>query len=272
MRIDNEFMRALVYGAAVGDALGVPYEFKPRDTFVCSDMTGHGTYDMPAGTWSDDTSMTIATCESILWNEGIDAADILNNFREWMYKGAFTPTGYAFDKGNTTREAVQSGHGLTDEWSKGNGSLMRISPLAATDCTDEQIREVSAITHATDLCCELCVSFVNMLRDVHNAPERSKMIVGEYLPISSRTRTEIASSGYVQDTYEAAIWCFLTTGSYQECVLKAVNLGSDTDTTACVAGALAVSCYGIDSIPERWVQLLRMPHVIEEALNPRGLE
>lgn len=268
MRIDNEFMRDLVYGSAVGDALGVPFEFKPRGSFECVGMAGFGTYNQPAGTWSDDTSLTIATCESIEWNGRIDTDDMLGNFRGWLYKGAFTPFGHAFDKGNTTQTAIRHGRGLTDEMSKGNGSLMRIAPLAATDCSDEEVRAVSAITHATDLCCDLCVSFVHMLRDVHEAPERAKAIVTEYVGVGDRKRPEIASSGYVLDTYEAAAWCFLNTDSYKECVLMAVNLGSDTDTTACVAGALAAACYGCSSIPKEWIQQLQSREQIEEALCP----
>lgn len=263
MRIDTKFMRELAYGAAVGDALGVPFEFRPRDTFECKGMTGHGTYNQPVGTWSDDTSMTLATCESILWNGGIDVADMLNNFRGWMHNGAFTPFGYAFDKGNTTQVAIRQGRGLTDEMSKGNGSLMRIAPLAATDCTDEQIRDVSAITHATELCMDLCVSFVHMLRDVHEAPERAKSIVDEYSLMSGMERAEIGSSGFVQDTYDAAAWCFLTTDSYRDCVLKAVNLGEDTDTTACVAGALAAAAYGLGAIPVEWIGQLQAVEEIE---------
>lgn len=266
MKIDNVFMRDLAYGSAVGDALGVPYEFKPRDSFHCDSMTGYGTYNQPAGTWSDDTSMTLATCESIIWNEAIDLGDLLNNFRGWLYNGAFTPFGYAFDKGNTTQAAIRQGFGLTDEYSKGNGSLMRIAPLAATDCTDSEIRMVSAITHATDLCMDLCVSFVHMLRSVHEAPERAKETVAAQVDVLAKTRAEIGSSGFVQDTYEAAAWCFLTTDSYRECVLKAVNLGEDTDTTACVAGALAAACYGFSGIPQDWVNALQARDKIDDAL------
>lgn len=267
MRIDREFMRDMVYGSAVGDALGVPFEFRPRGSFECVGMVGHGTYDQPAGTWSDDTSMTIATCESILWNGSIDTYDMLQNFRHWMLNGAFTPFGYAFDKGNTTQEAIRRGVGLTDEWSKGNGSIMRIAPLAATDCSDEEVRDVSAITHATDLCCDLCVSFVHMLRSVHEAPERAKETVAAQVDVMGRERPEIGSSGFVQDTYEAAAWCFLTTDTYRDCVLKAVNLGDDTDTTACVAGALAAACYGFDAIPREWLDGLQAPDQIDDAIT-----
>lgn len=268
MRIDKDFMRCMAYGSAVGDALGVPFEFRPRDTFRCDGMVGYGTYNQPAGTWSDDTSMTIATCESIMWNGAIDTEDMLNNFRRWMLDGDFTPFGYAFDKGNTTQVAIRQGRGLTDEFSKGNGSLMRIAPLAATDCADGEVRAVSAITHATDTCMDLCVSFVHLLRGVHDAPERAKSIVDEYLSVSGKSRAEIASSGFVDHTYEAALWCFATTDSYAECVLRAVNLGEDTDTTACVAGALASACYGFDSIPSEWVDSLQAREQIDAALCP----
>ena len=266
MKIDGKFMRDLVYGSAVGDALGVPFEFLQRDTFECKGIVGYGTHNQPAGTWSDDTSLMIATCESIVRNGKIDTEDMLGNFRSWLSNGSFTPFGEVFDCGNTTAEAIRSGQGKSGEWDSGNGSLMRIAPLAAIDCTDAEIREVSAITHATELCMNLCVSFVHMLRDVRREPERARSIVSDSAPVLGKKRGEIASSGFVQHTYDAAAWCFLTTGSYEECVLKAVNLGSDTDTTACVAGALAVACYGFDSIPSEWVASLQAAERLDDAI------
>lgn len=115
-------LRDCVYGQAVGDALGVPYEFRARGTFECTGMAGHGSHNQPAGTWSDDTSMALATCDSI----------------------------------RTT--------GRVDERGNGNGSLMRILPLAFTGATDDEVRAVSAITHAHATSCEACVRMVRVAR------------------------------------------------------------------------------------------------------------
>ncbi|MDO4405296.1 MAG: ADP-ribosylglycohydrolase family protein [Atopobiaceae bacterium] len=116
-----------VWGAAVGDALGVPYEFKERGSFECTGMVGYGTHHQPAGTWSDDTALMLATCDSIKQCGRIDTTDMLERFRSWYNQGGYTPDGKVFDVGNATAEALYTGEGLTGEWSNGNGSLMRIA-------------------------------------------------------------------------------------------------------------------------------------------------
>ena len=272
-------LRDALYGAAVGDALGVPYEFCLRDAFACTEMTGWGSWNKAPGTWSDDTSMLLATCDSLRVCEGeVNTEDMLSRFRAWRREGAYTVDGL-FDIGNTTATALMSGQGLTDERSNGNGSLMRIVPLAFTDATDEEIAQVSAITHGHRVSQEACVNYVHIARDllagkslvaaVEGAPyqghpfERLADIAkqGKEFP-----RDEVSSTGFVVHTIEAAIWCLASTESFKECVLAAVNLGSDTDTTACVAGALAGIVYGADAISEEWVQTLRGTDIIDSCL------
>lgn len=249
-------VRDCVYGMAVGDALGVPFEFKPRGSFVCEGMVGHGTHDQPAGTWSDDTSMTLALCDSYRELGRIDCNDILGRFRAWMYEGFYTADGLVFDFGGATRRALDSGRGCAGEWDKGNGSLMRCLPMAFMDCTDEDVRCVSAITHATEDCMEACVRMVGYARQLLESGEAGRESCDE----------PGASGGYVWDTYRAAIWCLEHTASYRECVLSAANLGDDTDTTACVAGGLAGILYGRGSIPAEWLAALRGKSVIEACL------
>lgn len=272
-------LRDALYGAAVGDALGVPYEFCQRDAFTCTEMTGYGSWNKKPGTWSDDTSMLLATCDSLRECEGkVNTQDMLSRFRAWQREGAYTVDGL-FDIGNTTATALMSGQGLTDEHSNGNGSLMRIVPLAFTDATDEEIAQVSAITHGHRVSVEACVNYVHIARALlageslvkaaEEAPyqghpfERLAAIVaqGKEFP-----RGDISSTGFVVHTIEAALWCLASTESYEGCVLAAVNLGSDTDTTACVAGALAGIVYGADAIPETWLAELRGKDIIEGCL------
>ena len=140
-------LRDCMYGQAVGDALGVPYEFRPRGSFECAGMVGHGTHGKPAGTWSDDTSMALATCDSIRELGHIDAGDMRRRFESWYRSGEYTIDGL-FDIGGTTAQALSQGYGCDGERDNGNGSLMRILPLAFTDATDDEIRAVSSITHA----------------------------------------------------------------------------------------------------------------------------
>lgn len=224
-------LRDCIYGLAVGDALGVPYEFRPRGTFECTDMVGYGTHGQPAGTWSDDTSMTLATCDSVR------------------------------ELGGTTARALRTGKGGSGERDNGNGSLMRIAPLAFTDATGEEICEVSAITHAHRTSTDACIIFVELMRGVMNGALPSWA-----LHLKDVSEHEIRSGGFVLDTLKAATWCFVNTNSYEDCVLTAVNLGDDTDTTAAVAGALAGTAYGMDAIPQEWIDVLRGKELIERCL------
>lgn len=245
-----------VYGMAVGDALGVPYEFKPRGSFECTDMVGHGTHNQPSGTWSDDTSMALALCDSYRERGRIDCRDMLAKFRKWINEGAYTADGNVFDYGNATKKALDTGQGLTDEYSKGNGSLMRCLPMTFMGCSSTDIREVSAITHANEDCMEACEKMIDYARGPLYGGRAGR----------ESGRDPGGSSGYVWDTYNAAIWCLEHTDSYRDCVLAAVNLGDDTDTTACVAGGLAGILYGYECIPAEWLEVLRGKDVIDACL------
>lgn len=257
-------LRDAVWGAAVGDALGVPYEFMIRDEFLCEDMVGFGTHYQPAGTWSDDTAMMLAICDSIRVLDHVDTADLLARFREWFYEGAYTPDRNVFDYGNATAQALTSGVGCSGPNQNGNGSLMRTAPLAYVDCTDEDIRAASAVTHAHHVSCDTCVEFVHLLRRLRE--DRDATLAELRAQYADRSRDSVRSGGFVVDTYDAARWCLATTSSYAECVLAAVNLGHDTDTTACVAGALAGEVYGINGIPAAWLSAMRGREVLEACL------
>lgn len=167
------------------------------------------------------------------------------------------------------------GFGCDGERSNGNGSLMRIAPLALTDATDDEIRAVSAITHAHPVSMEACVFFVHVLRDlledewIEEAIERNIPDDDHFAflkGIQDASREDIRSTGYVLDTLGAALWCACNTDSYEECVLAAVNLGDDSDTTACVAGVLAGAFYGFDYIPSKWMEQLRGKEAIDACL------
>lgn len=262
-----------IMGLVVGDALGVPVEFKARDTFHVDDMIGYGTYNQPPGTWSDDSSLTLATMESIVRKGEIDPADMMNNFSvEWYYKGEFTPYGKVFDIGGTTEAAIRRFHcgieplkcGLNHYKHNGNGSLMRILPLALFPSSMGDINNVSSLTHSHEISKRACRTYVAIaeqllkgapLRDVIDYPIEWKDF--ERIPkIYKLNRDEIRSSGYVVDTLEAALWCVYNTNTYRDCVLEAVNLGGDTDTIAAVAGGLAgiiYGCGGESGIPDKWI-------------------
>ena len=295
-------VRSVAFGHAIADALGVPVEFMSREELKADpvkDMLGYGTHHVPAGTWSDDTSMAIATLDSLA--SGIDYNDMMSKFQAWKVKAAYTATDEVFDMGISTNTAIsrfQKGMpalscGCTDENDNGNGSLMRIYPAAlywfyvngkkhTTDDFDSFIFDVSSLTHAHLRSKLSCGIYAYVLLYLLNRRTKKSVLDGLYyarmryahipeysselkhfsrlfdVSFAKLHEDEIKSSGYVVATLEAAIWCLLNTDSYEECVLKAVNLGSDTDTVAAVAGALAGCLYGLEGIPEKWLSgLLR---------------
>ena len=266
-----------VYGAAVGDAFGVPYEFCGRESFsVTRKMKGGGVHGQPAGTFSDDTSMMLACCDSIKQNAGkIDTDDIRKRFVMWARCGEYAVDGNVFDIGLTVSSALSRGCGMDGERDNGNGSLMRIIPLAFAGAGDEEIAAVSAITHAHRISIEACQCYVHIARMLANAVPKEDAIAqctpssAEFsrIPtIATLDRDEISSGGYVVHTLEAALWCLLTTDNFEKCIMEAADLGGDTDTTACVAGGLAGILYGKDTIPVQWMETLRGKDIIESCL------
>lgn len=269
----DEKLKAAVYGFAVGDALGVPYEFKPRGSFECKGMTGFGTWDQPPGTWSDDTSLVLATCDSIRECGCIDPYDMMRRFAWWRYHGKYTAHGNVFDVGSTTEAAINNyvhgfpvlECGLRDERSNGNGSLMRILPLAfVPNAKLEDVENISKLTHAHAKSIQVCKEFVYICKILLENPYY--LIPKRITRIKRKDLKDIVSTGYVVTTLEAALWCFGTSKSYPEAVLRAVNLGGDTDTIAAITGALSGIRWGISAIPKEWVDQLANKKLIDSCL------
>ena len=259
----NQKLYDAIIGFAIGDALGVPYEFKERGSFTCSDMTGYGTHYQPLGTWSDDTSMTLATLSSLKENAGrIIPEDMRTKFNYWLLYGDFAATGEVFDVGISTTKALRSGKPCIGEHDNGNGSLMRILPLAFVECNDDDIRNVSAITHGHWISMEACVILVHIAKRLLDGETIENILPSlQYEKPFERLSTidkldisRIKSSGYVVDTLEAALWAVSHKGDWSKCfkndVLAAVNLGDDTDTVAAIAGGLAGIIYGLEADQE----------------------
>lgn len=286
-------------GAVVGDALGVPVEFSSREERAADPVVGvrgHGTYDQPPGTWSDDSSLLLATADSLL-HFGYHPPDMMARFLTWLQGQAYTPHGAVFDVGIATRGAIaRFAHGAPPaEWGgrserdNGNGSLMRIAPLSlfVRGLTPEEVvrcsAEVSGLTHAhprSQLCCGY---FSLLLRGVTGglplaqAMRQASAQIGPFVPEEEREVLEevldgsivrapasaIRGSGYVVHCLEASLWCAANESSYERAVLAAINLGEDTDTTAAVTGALAGAMYGMQAIPEAWLRALASREYVE---------
>lgn len=247
-----------ILGFAVGDALGVPYEFKKRGSFFCNDMIGNGTWNQPTGTWSDDTSMVLATMDNISSCKKFDPDSMMGAFLKWYTAGNYTPWGECFDIGRATAQALNrymngidpAFCGGKSELDNGNGALMRILPFAFLDYNEDIIDRACALTHNTSrskFACEMYIQICQALLCDEIDYDNPFLAM-----IKNMNRDQIRSTGYVLDSLIAAIWCFLTTENYKTCVLTAVNLGGDTDTIAALAGGLAGIKYGMDSIPKKW--------------------
>ena len=297
-----------IMGFIVGDALGVPAEFMRREMLKAKpivDMIGYGTYNQPAGTWSDDSSMVIATMEWIGESKELspDYHSLMNKFLSWLKDKQYTPYGKVFDRGIATLYAIRNYDsgvepllcGGTSEGDNGNGSLMRILPVALAYSDKfassnyelaETIMNLSALTHAHARSKVGCLIYSKIIATMMDTVDTDKVAVlekgisyiKEYFDQSQDedirkatqhynriwnvkefkdlSEDDIRSTGYVVHTLEAALWCFLNTNCYEECVLKAVNLGEDTDTVAAIAGGLAGLYYGYESIPTHWIELI----------------
>lgn len=305
-------------GLITGDALGCPVQFMSRSEIrnrpkgPVSDMEEFGTYHMPKGTWTDDSSMALAALASIREKDGIDPEDIMERFMNWEFDGDYTPYGEAFDQGLTCIEAIMrfargensTSCGRTGEHANGNGALMRILPVCLYyveqvrqgKCTDadavQGIHAVASLTHnhlRSNIACGLYYFMVKTLvsgsgeslgdllqkgldegfafyeKDVANLTQLA--FYGRTRNLASFSGTpekEIISSGYVVVSFEAALWCLITTDSFKDCLLKAVNLGDDTDTVAAIAGGLAGLFYGYEAFPEEWLKVIVKREWIEE--------
>ncbi|RCW43854.1 MULTISPECIES: ADP-ribosylglycohydrolase family protein [unclassified Halanaerobium] len=299
----NKKLKAAVIGHLIGDALGVPVEFKSRKYLKenpVKSMQGFAQYNLPPGSWSDDGSLTLCLLESLAV-KGYDLNDLADRFVSWLYEGHLTPTGEAFGVGRTTETAVsrlKSGvlpfeAGPNGERDNGNGSLMRILPLAfyllENDPEDrfKAVEEVSSLTHGHPravLACYIYTDFSIRLIKGENIEDayleccshvedflaagrygrygKYKEELKYYRRIIKEDTAElnegqINSTAYVVDTLEAFFWVLLNSSSYREAVLMAVNLGLDTDTTAAVTGGPAAIYYGFEDIPKKWIDQLR---------------
>jgi ADP-ribosyl-[dinitrogen reductase] hydrolase len=290
-------IRSSIYGSITGDALGVPVESYSRKDLTLravKSMFGYGRYNLPAGTWSDDSSMILCTMEALCNHASIE--ELGKIFRQWLYEGVWTPYGCAFDVGLTTYmalDAIQpdgSGtrtSGRTSEDDNGNGSLMRMLPAAIwfhgleTEAFMARIHEISAITHAHPRTLVGCGIYSLLVRELlftddkqaayrravsgamafYNAYEGFQNELKHYARVLSCTldrldEADINSSGYIVDTLEASIWCLLRHHDIRSIIIAAVNLGIDTDTTGSIAGGLAGLAHGMDGLPQEWIEAL----------------
>jgi len=270
-------------GLAVGDALGTTLEFSARDSRErVMDIVGSGPFNLEPGQWTDDTSMALALADSLIACDGIDEHDLMTRFVSWMDEGAYASNGRCFDIGMTVRGALKrfiaSGDplaGSTDPKSAGNGSLMRLAPVAVRYWEDDEARRDAAArqsrtTHGAPEAVDACVAFADMLAEAIAGKPLSAVLrervtdppyAGTIATIMAgawrgKKRSEINSSGYVAHSLEAALWCVARTTTFADAIILAANLGDDADTVAAITGQLAGALYSYHAIPDDWLGTL----------------
>lgn len=305
----NNLNKDILLGTAIGDALGLPVQFLDREVVAKNPITtmeGLDQFNVPAGTWSDNTSLSFCLAESLC--NGYDLNDIINKFTKWMYEDYWTPANETFDINYINYFAIVnlrnngSPHvaGIDNKRGNSDGSLMRILPLVPYILNMEEekkfriIKEISSLAYrrprsilACIALCEFAIQYINSqsVEKAYQAMQQTvlqllkkEMFIEEDIPFKRLVGLsceefkaielkDIHSTEYVIDTLEASLWCIFNTTNYKDAVLKAVNLGDDANTVGAITGGLAGIIYGYDTIPSEWLEVLARKDDIIELAN-----
>ncbi|WP_114947654.1 ADP-ribosylglycohydrolase family protein [Microvirga calopogonii] len=268
-------------GLAVGDAVGTTLEFRAKPPrAVLFDLVGGGPFRLEPGQFTDDTSMSLALADSLMADPNLDTHDLMNRFVRWWQNGENSVTGECFDIGITTAQALRRFEitgdplaGSTDPDKAGNGSIMRLAPVAVRHWADRErllrvARDQSRTTHGAAAAVTSCEILAELLADAIAGQPLSHLISGDaarrvtgFWP--GQPRDEVRGTGYVVACLHAALWAVSHTSSFRDAVLLAANLGEDADTTAAVAGQIAGALYGLSGIPTDWLDRLAWRGMIE---------
>ena len=315
----KNIVRDGLFGLAVGDALGVPVEFLDRKTVRDINVTEMmGVEDklpfrsrwsqmIPSGSWSDDTSMTIATMDTISKDKGeINYDHIMDSFLDWWFNKKYTSLDIPFGLGGVVSKALYNYRrgmptlvcGGSRLYDNGNGSLMRILPFSlycienemSEEETVDTIKKASSLTHAHDISIMSCFIYTEFLRCLiatrnpklahgyicsidysqyfsQEAIDELNRLIKRDFPFVVIDSDISEDNGYVVSTLESSIYSILNSNNYEEAVKKAVNMGYDTDTIGAITGSLAGILYGYEDIPERWLNKLRKSDELERISN-----
>lgn len=290
-------------GLAVCDALGTTAEFKGGGTFPeITAMAGGGPFKLNPGEWTDDTSMALCLAESLAESGGFDARDQMERYLRWSNEGHLSSNGVAFDIGSTIRTALEKYEKQTGEKnpycgsispaSAGNGSLMRLAPVALYFAGDPlraiaMAAESSRTTHGARECVDACRYFAGLIVGAVQGRSKDELLSPAFSPVpglwgaeplseriaelangafKSRRPPQLTSTsqGYVVLSLHAALWAFQNSRTFGEGALKVVNLGYDSDTYGAIYGQLAGAFYGSGSIPTEWMETLAKRELIEQ--------
>lgn len=278
--------RGAILGLAIGDALGAPVEFQmPGDFDIVTDFMDTPRFELPAGHWTDDTAMALCLANSLI-EKGFDPDDQVERYLRWLSDGYCSSTGKAIGVGQTVLRALSRFRpgespyiGVTGRYADGNGTLMRIAPIALyfrkNPIEAMKYAELSSkITHGSMLCAQACQYYTGLIIGALNGVPKEKILSHSFSPVENYWQEhqmtdeiqnvvagsykeieppDIQGRGYVVKSMEAALWAFYSSETYEDGVLKAVNLGDDADTTGAIYGQLAGAYYGMQQIPTHWI-------------------
>ena len=293
LAVDEDRAFGALLGLAVGDALGAPLEYTRRNSRPkVVDLIGGGPFNLKPGEWTDDTSMALCLADSLIELNEFSGKDVIDRFVRWWQHGENSVNGRCFDIGIQTREALDRyvrtgqvwGSGLVESKRAGNGSLMRLAPVAIFAAPDpveaaKLAVQQSGLTHSSQVVSAACDMFATMLVEAMTGSSKEQVL--EFRRFSGhpaieeiarggwmdKERDEISSLGYVVSTLEAAIWCVWKSSSFEEALILAANLGEDSDTVAAVTGQLAGALWGRSAIPQRWLEKLAWRGIIEDRVE-----
>lgn len=288
-------------GSAICDALGTTLEFQKRDHHpLVTDLVGGGVFNLRPGEWTDDTAMALCLADSLIEFKGFNPEDQMKKYCDWYLKGYNSSNGYCFDIGGTVRQALekfmetgQAYAGGEEIYQSGNGSLMRLTPIPIfyrTTLENEEglnilvkkAADSSRTTHGTKVCLASCKLYALMINKAFNDLSKENILnfsnaeINKYdlkvrdfevilnQDYKNKTRDDIKSTGYVVDSLEAALWAFYNSNNFKDGAILAVNLAGDADTIGAIYGQLAGAFYGVDGIPEEWLNKVVMKNTISE--------
>lgn len=296
--------RGALIGLAVGDALGAAVEFRSPGSFA--PVTGYrngGPHSLEAGEWTDDTSMALALADSIA-TAGWDLNDQAERYVQWWKTGKYSVNGRCFDIGITTRSALGNyvakknalASGDRSDRASGNGSIMRLAPVPIryAHLYPTRVEEISRLaeesslpTHASEQCVAACRFLATVLAALIQGEDRDDVLSPDWKPLQrlndlkplnpliqeiaqgsfrQKQPPAIQGSGWVVKSLEASLWAFHDADTFEEAVLKAVNLGDDADTTGAICGQLAGAYWGESGISESLRSGLARMDMLEKAM------
>jgi ADP-ribosyl-[dinitrogen reductase] hydrolase len=281
--------KGCMYGLAIGDALGAAVEFMGQGTFdPVTDYRDGGPHGIEAGMWTDDTSMALALADSIA--QGWDLDDQAKRYIEWKNEGKYSVNDICFDIGNQTWRSLsyyEANGEITDdneEASSGNGSIMRLAPVViryvGKPYLPHAAAESSLVTHPSRLCVSSCIFLAEFLGALMESNETRVKVLADVLkniqPLEKKVMDAVKGydegkaegSGYVVDSLKTALRVFMNATSFEDAVLRAVNIGNDADTTGAITGQMAGAYWGYEAIPANLIEGLARTDLIDTYLDP----